>query len=275
MSAIPLIALIAFIPQAPAVPSITTGPNDPIVRPSEKLAQGFYTKSVTFKGLPILGSDNVEDAAFRRIVATFEKMLAKAPADLMPSLVRRGSHYSIIAFEEGQTDLPEYADLRNDPNMDWNKRARGLGGRTTSGGEENILEYPEDRYNGESIFIHEFAHTLASEGFSRIDPKFNKELKEAFDAAIAAGLWKNTYAATNTHEYWAEGVQSYFDCNRCSIPANGIHNEICNRATLKAYDPALFKLVDRCFGSNPWRYEGKYNTTNKHPRTRSNDEKTL
>ncbi len=246
-----------------ALQAATTGPNDPILKPDEPLAKGFYTKQVFFQGLPILGSDRVEDRALRRIVENFGKMMAKAPKELMPSLVRRGSHYSIIAFEEGQTDLPEYRHMKNDPKTDWDKRARGLGGRTTSGGEENILEYPEDRYRGESIYIHEFAHTLASEGFTKIDKAFSDDLKAAYEGAIKDGLWTKTYAATNQHEYWAEGVQSYFDCNRSASPPNGIHNEICDREGLKCYDPRLFALVDRCFGGNPWRYEGKYNTTKK------------
>lgn len=233
-----------------------------ITAPPDSLSyNGFYKKHALFRGLSVLGSEKVEDRALATLVETFEKMLAKTPPDLMESLVKLGCHYSIIAEEEGQTDLPEYANLRNDPKTDWNKRARGLGGKYTSGGEENILELPSDRYRGESIFIHEFAHTLDAYGFSRIDPKFRTDLQDAFDTAIAKGLWKNTYAATNRAEYWAEGVQSYFDCNRSATPSNGIHNEICNREQLEKYDEKLFKLIDRSFGKNPWRYEGKYRTT--------------
>jgi hypothetical protein len=136
-----------------------------------------------------------------------------------------------------------------------------LGGKNTSGGEENILEYSNDRYVGESIFIHEFAHTLANYAFARSDPKFLGDLQNIYDKAIAEGLWKNTYSASNKDEYWAEGVQMYFDCARSANPANGVHNEVCNREQLKKYDPRLFELVDRKFGGNPWRYEGKYATT--------------
>ena len=250
--------LVALTSQSPA----TTAPTDPIVKPMGELAyEGFYTKQVMFQGMPILASDKVEDRALRQIVATFNKMLAKTDKRVMASLVSSGCHYSIIAEEEGQTDLPEYADLRNDPNMDWNKRARGLGGKYTSGGEENILELPSDRYVGESIFIHEFAHTLDAYGFSKVDPDFRKRLREIFAKAKEEGLWTNTYAMTNAAEYWAEGVQSYFDCNRRAVPSNGVHNEICNREGLKEYDPRLFELVDKSFGGNEWRYEGKYNTT--------------
>lgn len=251
---------LALLAQGP----VTTKPEDPIAAPPANLAaDGFYKKCVYFRGIPILGSEKVEDKALRVIVATFDKMLAKVPDKVLAKMVEGKVHYSIIAFEEGQTDLPEYRHMKNDPNMDWDKRARGLGGRVTSGGEENILEYPQDRYKGESIFIHEFAHTLASHGFSRADPTFSKDLTETFKKAMEEGLWKQTYAATNEHEYWAEGVQSYFDCNRSATPPNGIHNEICNREGLQKYDPRLFALVDRAFGANPWRYEGSYNTTKK------------
>lgn len=247
-----MINLIALLVCQPG-PAITT--------PPKELAQGFYTKMVMFEGMPILASPKVESAALLIIKGTFEKMLSRAPAATMKALVDAGCHYSIIAEEEGQTDLPEYHHLKNDPNTDWNKRARGLGGKYTSGGEENILELASDRYRGESIYIHEFAHTLDQFGFSKIDRNFKKELSEAYRLAKEEGLWKDTYAITNAAEYWAEGVQSYFDCNRVSDPPNGIHNAIGNRSRLKAYDPRLFKLIDRSFGSNPWRYEGKYNTS--------------
>lgn len=258
MTLTPLLALLV------AAQAQTTEPTDPIVAPPEKLSyNGFYKKCVYFHGLPIIGSEKVNDRAFRVIVSTFGKMLAKVPTKWIERLVEQGSHYSIIAETEGQTDLPEYWELKNDPKTDWNKRARGLGGVTTSGGEENILEYPSDRYNGESIYIHEFGHTLAEVVFSHFIPDYNKILLADFKKARGQGLWDNTYSATNQYEYWAEGVQMYFDCARSATPSNGVHNEVCNREQLRKYDPGLFELVDRAFGKNPWRYEGKYRTTDK------------
>ena len=76
-------------------------------------------------------------------------------------------------------------------------------------------------------------------------------LKEVFDKAIAAGLWKGKYAAGNKEEYWAEGVQSYFDTNR---EDDHDHNHVDTREELKAYDAALFELIDETFKQNPWRY---------------------
>lgn len=244
--------------------SQTTQPTDPIVAPPAALSYGgFYTKCAYLRGLPIIGSPKVDDKAFRVLVATFDRMLAKCPVDPIPTLVAAKSHYSIIAESEGQTDLPEYASMKDDPKTDWNKRARGLGGLNTSGGEENILERPKDRYKGESIYIHEFAHTLADYAFVTTDKAFSDDLKKAYRNAMNTGLWKDTYSTTNPSEYWAEGVQMYFDCARSAPKANGVHNEIYNRVTLMNYDKPLYDLVDRTFGGNPWRYEGSYNTTNK------------
>jgi cyclophilin family peptidyl-prolyl cis-trans isomerase len=64
-------------------------------------------------------------------------------------------------------------------------------------------------------------------------------------------LWKNTYAATNHSEYWAEGVQSWFDDN---APPDALHNDIRTRAKLKEYDPTLAKLCQEVFGDGAWRY---------------------
>lgn len=256
----------AFLLGSPQL--VTTKPNDPILVPSLELsAKGFYSKQVFFRGIPIVAAKEVDDRALRTIICTFDKMLAKVPDSVLEAMVKAGVHYSIIGKDQGQTDLPEYADLRNDPVTDWNKRARGLGGLYTSGGEENILELPSDRYVGESIFIHEFAHTLDAFGFGAVDKSFRKKLRTAYDSALKKRLWKNTYSASNPGEYWAEGVQMYFDCARYAVPSDGVHNEICNREGLKAYDPGLYQLVEEAFGKNPWRYEGKYKKTGVVPKS--------
>jgi len=109
--------------------------------------------------------------------------------------------------------------------------------------QENILQYPDDRYRGENILIHEFGHTLLNMGVAVLDPDFPKRVQSAYKEARQRGLWNNTYAASNWEEYWAEGVQDWFDANMHSSPANGIHNEIYTQAQLWKYDPALARLL--------------------------------
>jgi hypothetical protein len=80
---------------------------------------------------------------------------------------------------------------------------------------------------------------------ANIDPTFDSRLKAAYDKAMAAGLWKNKYAATNHHEYFAEGVQSWFDDNREN---DHDHNHVNTRKELIEYDPALAEFCKEIFG---------------------------
>ena len=118
-------------------------------------------------------------------------------------------------------------------------------------GEENLLGYPGDPYPNENIFVHEFAHAIHGTGLSTMDPTFDQRLCTAYEAAVERGLWKDTYAATNHGEYWAEGVQCWFDDN---APADALHNGIRTRAQLEEYDPALADLCREVFGDREWRY---------------------
>src|SRR5579872_3774517 len=98
----------------------TTRPEEPITAPPAAISSnGFYTKCVYFRGIPIIGSEHVADQAFRTIIVTFTKMLANVPESTTDQLIKSGTHYSIIASVEGQTDLPEYRSMKNDPNTDW------------------------------------------------------------------------------------------------------------------------------------------------------------
>jgi peptidyl-prolyl cis-trans isomerase A (cyclophilin A) len=88
-------------------------------------------------------------------------------------------------------------------------------------------------------------------GLNRVDPTFEMRLREAFEEAEERGLWRGTYAITNPAEYWAEGVQSWFDDNREN---DALHNRVNTRAELEEYDPALAALCTEVFGKGEWRY---------------------
>jgi hypothetical protein len=145
------------------------------------------------------------------------------------------------------TEVPEQRHKKNDPKTGWDKRARGLGGKLSSCGEENLLNLKGDRYNKENILIHEFNHAIHQQGLKEVDPTFDPRLREVFNKAMEKGLWKGTYLTTNHSEYWAEGAQAYFDCMRPQYGAN-------TREKLKDYDIDLFNLVDEVYKQSPYRY---------------------
>lgn len=68
---------------------------------------------------------------------------------------------------------------------------------------------------------------------------------------IVFGGEKECYAHKNRAEYWAEGVQCWYDTNRTM---DHDHNHIHTREQLRAYDPALAALCKEVLGDSPWRF---------------------
>lgn len=212
----------------------------------------FYKKYLSAKGLPVVSSDKVSDKALVEAAAIVNYMLAGRD-DIRAAIIKNKVRLAVMAPKEQTTDIPEHSDLK--PKEYWDKRARGLGATharpAVSCGEENLLNLPGDRYARENILVHEFAHVIHEMGLASIDAKFDARLKDTFESAKKKGLWQKTYAATNHKEYWAEGVQSYFDTNDAN---NAQHNDIDIREKLAKYDPDLFRLIDDVFRQSKWRY---------------------
>ena len=135
--------------------------------------------------------------------------------------------------------MPEY---RNHPNPTYqNERVRGTGGLgVTSFGEENLLNLPLDRYDDESIAVHEFCHTI------------DAALRPDRPRAGASG-WARPTATRSTRgcgrtptppptraSTGPRSASRYFDCNRVN---NWNHGPIGTREQLKQYDPDGYELV--------------------------------
>lgn len=224
------------------------------VPPSLNLAP-FYKKYVDAEGLSVVSSDKVCDEALIRAKTVILQMLSKRP-DVKEYMVSKGCRVMIIGANEEVCDLPEYARICTpDSTAYWNKRARGFGGApeddlSASFGEENVMCFDSDRYKGESIMVHEFSHIVHTVGILGVNPNFDTELEHLMEKARAKGLWSNTYALDNKYEYFAETVQSFFNCNRFSETPNGVHNSINTCEKLKAYDPDVYNLLLHYFPDN-------------------------
>ncbi len=220
--------------------------------PAGQKIPAFYTKYVEAEGYPIVASERVNDYALREAAYLVNLMLAKRP-DVRAAMIRSGSRLCLIAHNEFTTDLPEWAHMT--PKAWWDARARGTGGSAEdpfcSCGEENLLAYAGDPYAAENILIHEFAHNIHLRGMVNVDPTFDGRVKVAYDAAMKAGLWKGKYASVNHHEYFAEGVQSWFDDNRVN---DHDHNHVHLRSQLIEYDPGLAALCREVFGDTELKY---------------------
>ncbi len=237
--------------------------------PAQNLTQGFYTKSLSVLGLPILGSNNVDD---RALFATFEVVgnLIVNNAALVGTMTGGAARLVIIgarttdtlgqantfaAWEERLTDLPEFAFLRGTTTFDgrpW-EPVRGAGGTignpAAAFGEENILRFANDPYGGQqSILVHEFAHSLMNIGWQGPLANFTAQWQAAFDNAVAGNLWSGLYARSNTAEYFAELTQIYFNVKQpqgAGIPTT--------RDGLMTYDPVAYNTLTNLFRNDGWK----------------------
>ncbi len=221
--------------------------------PEGKNIPSFYQKYIETEGLYVTSSGKVSDEALLKACDIISLMLAKRP-DVKAHMVKKGCHVMIIGKDEETCDLPEFAHICNceDSIKYWNWRARGFGGApedefSSSCGEENLLALPQDKYVGENILIHEFAHLIHTVGIVGVEPDFNERLEALRQNAIRKGLWEKTYAVSNKEEYFAECVQSFFNCNRYAEPANEVHNWVNRRTKLKTYDPDMYRLLQEYF----------------------------
>jgi len=224
----------------------------------------FYRKYLNANGIAITASRRVPDSAMVQAWRVISFMTADLPGDVLNAMVRVKTRVTVMARYEGTTDVPEHAHLASDTSLNWDVRARGLGGSIrrplTSCAEENLLAYQIDKYHAEDILIHEFAHSIHLIGILQVDRDFNSKLEKLFQQAVAKGKYANTYARTNISEYWAEGVQDWFNVNAEVPYPDGKHNRLNTRKELKQYDNDLYRLIGQYFSEfkiSPSRHSTK------------------
>lgn len=195
------VALLALIAAAPSTQPVDVTDVPAHERDRMGLAP-FYTQYTSVGGFPIVASEKVNPYALKEAAFLIDQML-DGRRDILQAMTDAKTHLTVMAVSEFTTDVPEHSHLR--PKAHWDRRARGLGATRhvpcVSCGEENLLALRGDPYSTESILIHEFGHAVHDTGMASVDPTFDRRLEEVYNAAMAEGIWKNTYAATNRWEY--------------------------------------------------------------------------
>lgn len=238
----------------------------PTAPPKSLHLDPFYAKYLDAGGIPVTSSAKVPDPVLASARSIVLQMLAHRP-DLKAELVREGYRVVVMAESESTLDLPEQAGWKKPARDDirltrcerkhyderigrltdrqyWDWRARGMGGRLTSGAVEDLLGLPTSRYYGETIFVHEFGHDVL-QAIRAADPALYASVGRAYAHAEAAGLWHDEYAMTTLDEYWANGTQFWFNSNKLEV-MNG--RRVLSDADLKAYDPQLYTVLARAYG---------------------------
>jgi hypothetical protein len=227
----------------------------PAAPPASLGVDPFYAKYLDANGIPVLSSPNVENTAVVSACLIAAHMV-RMRGDVRQALIQQQQRIAIIGVSEVTTKIPEYSNLYGlFPGQDWDK-LRGVGATlmipVSSAGEENLLCLSNDMFAGEKLLVQTFA-TAVLLGVEKVDDTFESRLSAAFQAATSAGLWRNTYASANEIEYYAEGVQSWFDANPDVSQTDGTNGPINTRGELKAYDPALAALIAETMPDDAWR----------------------
>ncbi len=208
----------------------------------------YYRKHIDAGGLSIVSSRYVSDETLVQAHYVITTMLSRIP-EAKQVMLDMHFRVGIVGAYENVTDMPECRVMPLWwPDTDWDARGRGYGATENlplmTCGEENIVRIPnyKERYQHESILVHEFAHNVDF-GLRRGREGFQQKLRAAFNNAKEKGLWKNTYSMNNSAEYFAEGVQAWFNTCNMYVVVNGHRTRIQTRAQLKDYDPMLHDLI--------------------------------
>lgn len=243
-------------------------------------SNGFYSKRLKAAGIPVIGSAKAPDDALRAARDIVRDML-RHRQDLRRWLIARGYRVAVMAPDETTTDLPEQRHWTkpapDDPRLTrcerkhyaerigrlsdrqyWDARARGMSGPLTSAGAENLLARPNDRYHGENILVHEFAHDVLH-AIRAVDPPLGARIDAAYARALAEGRWKDEYASTTVDEYWAVGTQFWFNSGRI-VAFDQVR--VLSDADLARYDPPLAAALRAAYGD---RHRLKGDRFHMHP----------
>ena len=195
----------------------------------------FYQKYLEIDGVVITAPTEVSDETIARTAEIVAAMLSGRPAffeSLTPKYLRVAL-FKRNAAGEYKAQLPELGNSRD---------ARGGAFTTATAWVAAVSEFdPRCR-----ALIHEFAHAVH---FALKDQPgtqgFDARLHALYNAALDAGLWKNSYAETFAWEYWAEAVTFWFKGRITVLPEVG-------PLKVEEYDPEIAKLIVEVFGEGAY-----------------------
>jgi uncharacterized protein (TIGR02145 family) len=214
---------------------------DVIVPPAEVGLDERYTRYLNRSGIPVIGSSEVAVEALQVAADTIDYLLEDADA-LHGQVVHRGGYYTLIGAGETMAELPEGpgAEAKN-----WVVMYVPTVPMAASFAD-NILCQPTNQSIGRSDLVLAWAW-MVYDDFAILDDNFATDVQAAFDAAMAAGLWANTWVS-NPSIYFVQGVLIWYGVNyEGPFGGEGQNNHVNTRDELAIYDPALYDLVGARF----------------------------
>ncbi|MCW4459979.1 hypothetical protein [Microbacterium sp. MPKO10] len=240
----------------------------------------YYTQSVTTDtGIVVKANPRVDADTLTLAAEQVDVELAKTDTGIASQMADFGCSLAVYASRENAYLIPEHRG-GYDPEM---YDVEGYGGSTynncvSSISERNVLRTRDNAdpflntsYPNENILIHEFGHAVRLVGIETMeDTTLSDEFYAAYEHAYLTGLWPNTYAISNSDEFFATLSAIWFDV-MAEKPdwSDGVRSPINTRAELKEYDPTSYAFFEKIYPSDmtlpaPWdepapdEYHGDY-----------------
>ena len=214
-----------------------------IAPPAKFKIDPYYTKFTFAREFPVLGSKHVSDEALLKANDTIRKMFAYRH-DILKAMIADGARLVVLGREEKLSDLPEFKDAKNKAELDQvryldytptlklmvvpEENVLGLAERAVRGqvhGGQRLREgaVPRRRAAAGRSGLRQAAAEAAVRAAREAAGRRVRQAAEdsVFEAATEKGLWKGTPAARDRVEYWAAGVEAYFDAAGTGVAPNG------------------------------------------------------
>lgn len=217
--------------------------------PAEVDLPSYYTKYLNCSGIPIVGSSDITDEALYLADSTVNFVLIGL-SEIKAQLISSGEYVILYPPGGSITDIPEYANA----NQSGFAGVYDYGVHAAVSPMANLLCYlgPLNGNVDDNVLVHELGHMIQFAGIEQLNSGFSAELQAAYNSAISNGLWANTYNATNSGEYFATGLQIWFNVRYPYGPpqGDGSGNDIIKRTRLETYDPTLYQIYANYFNTS-------------------------
>lgn len=223
----------------------------------------YYRKHRTTEtGILVRAGENVSDYALELTGKIVDRMLAKIP-EVAAKLVELHADVGIYSLKENAYDIPEHRMgylLATRP-------VEGFGGTVenpvSSVAEANVIRLRTGRYATryphEMILVHEFGHAIHLIGINSLeDQTLARNIRDCYEHARAAGLWKDSYAISNYEEYFATLGTVWYNVMEEGVDGtwDGIRGPVNTREELQEYDEQGYRLMESIYSADlmpaPW-----------------------
>ncbi len=220
----------------------------------------YYKYEKTAKcGVKVKGGRTLllPEETLTRAAEMVDVLLSESPL-LAEKMVESGCFLAVYGPDEVAYHIPEHRNSY-DPNM---RYVEGFGGQTCSITEANIwhwLETTQDKpradyftqYWDENILAHEFSHGIKLQGVDILgDQSLANEYQMIYRHAKTAGLWPDSYAISNSDEFFATLTTIWFNVMNESGKDDywdGVRGPINTRDELYNYDRDAYNFFSKIY----------------------------